>query len=43
MRRRRGRAWGWRLSGRLAQLYEGTITLEDSPLGGLRAKLRLPG
>jgi len=26
----------------LAQLYEGTITLEDSPIGGLRASLRLP-
>jgi signal transduction histidine kinase len=26
----------------LAQLYEGTITLSDSPLGGLRASLRLP-
>jgi signal transduction histidine kinase len=27
----------------LAELYEGTITLEDSPLGGLRGCLRLPG
>jgi signal transduction histidine kinase len=26
----------------LAQLYEGTITLGDSPMGGLRASLRLP-
>ena len=26
----------------LAQLYEGTITLDDSPMGGLRAVLRLP-
>jgi len=26
----------------LAQLYEGTITLDASPLGGLRALLRLP-
>jgi signal transduction histidine kinase len=26
----------------LAQLYEGTITLDDSPMGGLRASLRLP-
>jgi signal transduction histidine kinase len=26
----------------LAQLYEGTIKLEDSPIGGLRASLRLP-
>jgi signal transduction histidine kinase len=26
----------------LAQLYEGTITLDDSPTGGLRASLRLP-
>jgi signal transduction histidine kinase len=26
----------------LVQLYEGTITLDDSPMGGLRASLRLP-
>jgi signal transduction histidine kinase len=26
----------------LANLYEGTIWLEDSPMGGLRARLRLP-
>jgi len=26
----------------LAELYEGTITLESSPLAGLRARLRLP-
>ncbi|HEX7288936.1 MAG TPA: ATP-binding protein [Candidatus Angelobacter sp.] len=26
----------------LAELYAGTIALEDSPLGGLRARLRLP-
>jgi signal transduction histidine kinase len=26
----------------LAEVYEGTISLEDSPLGGLRARLRLP-
>ena len=26
----------------LAQLYEGEITLDDSPIGGLRASLRLP-
>jgi signal transduction histidine kinase len=26
----------------LAELYGGTITLESSPLGGLRARLRLP-
>jgi signal transduction histidine kinase len=26
----------------LAELYHGTISLEDSPLGGLRARLRLP-
>jgi len=26
----------------LAELYKGTISLEDSPLGGLRARLRLP-
>ena len=27
----------------LAELYGGTISLEASPLGGLRARLRLPG
>jgi signal transduction histidine kinase len=26
----------------LAELYQGTISLEDSPIGGLRARLRLP-
>lgn len=26
----------------LAELYQGTIALEDSPMGGLRAQLRLP-
>jgi signal transduction histidine kinase len=26
----------------LAHLYGGTLLLEDSPLGGLRATLRLP-
>lgn len=26
----------------LAELYQGTISLEDSPMGGLRARLRLP-
>lgn len=26
----------------LAELYEGTIALGDSPMGGLRARLRLP-
>jgi signal transduction histidine kinase len=26
----------------LAELYQGTIALEDSPMGGLRARLRLP-
>jgi len=26
----------------LAELYEGTISLEDSPMSGLRARLRLP-
>jgi signal transduction histidine kinase len=26
----------------LAELYKGSITLEGSPLGGLRARLRLP-
>lgn len=27
----------------LAELYSGSITLEESPFGGLRARLRLPG
>ena len=27
----------------LAELYDGELTLEDSPLGGLRARLELPG
>jgi signal transduction histidine kinase len=26
----------------LAELYQGTFSLEDSPMGGLRARLRLP-
>jgi signal transduction histidine kinase len=26
----------------IAELYGGSITLEDSPLGGLRARLTLP-
>jgi signal transduction histidine kinase len=26
----------------LVELYEGTFSLEDSPMGGLRARLRLP-
>jgi signal transduction histidine kinase len=26
----------------LAELYQGTIALEDSPMGGLRSRLRLP-
>jgi len=26
----------------LAELYGGSISLEDSPMGGLRARLRLP-
>jgi signal transduction histidine kinase len=38
-----GSGLGLAIVGELALLYEGTITLEDSPLGGLRAKLRLPG
>jgi signal transduction histidine kinase len=37
-----GSGLGLAIVGELAQLYEGTIALEDSPLGGLRAKLRLP-
>ena len=27
----------------LAGIYGGSLALEDSPLGGLRARLRLPG
>ncbi len=38
-----GSGLGLAIVGDLAQLYEGTITLEDSPLGGLRARLQLPG
>jgi signal transduction histidine kinase len=38
-----GSGLGLAIVGELAQLYEGTIALEDSPMGGLRAKLRLPG
>ena len=38
-----GSGLGLAIVGELAQLYEGTIGLEDSPLGGLRARLRLPG
>ena len=36
--------WGLGLAivGDIAQLYGGSIVLEDSPLGGLRARLRLP-
>jgi signal transduction histidine kinase len=26
----------------LAELYGGTISLQDSPMGGLRARLQLP-
>jgi signal transduction histidine kinase len=38
-----GSGLGLAIVGELAQLYEGTIVLEGSPLGGLRARLRLPG
>ncbi len=38
-----GSGLGLAIVGDLAQLYEGTIALEDSPLGGLRTRLRLPG
>ena len=38
-----GSGLGLAIVGDLAQLYEGTIALEDSPLGGLRARLRLRG
>ena len=38
-----GSGLGLALVRELALLYEGTIGLEDSPMGGLRAKLRLPG
>jgi signal transduction histidine kinase len=27
----------------IAELYRGNLRLEDSPLGGLRARLELPG
>jgi signal transduction histidine kinase len=37
-----GSGLGLAIVGELAQLYGGTIALEDSPLGGLRARLRLP-
>jgi len=38
-----GSGLGLAIVGDLAQLYEGTISLEDSPMDGLRAKLWLPG
>lgn len=38
-----GSGLGLAIVGELAQLYKGTITLQDSPLGGLRARLGLPG
>jgi hypothetical protein len=37
-----GSGLGLAIVGELMQLYGGTIALEDSPLGGLRARLRLP-
>lgn len=37
-----GSGLGLAIVGDLAQLYAGSICLEDSPLGGLRASLRLP-
>ncbi len=38
-----GSGFGLAIVRDLAELYGGSITLEASPLGGLRARLRLPG
>jgi signal transduction histidine kinase len=38
-----GSGLGLSIVGDLAALYRGTLTLDRSPLGGLRAKLELPG
>jgi signal transduction histidine kinase len=37
-----GSGLGLAIARDLVELYQGTIALEDSPLGGLRARLRLP-
>jgi signal transduction histidine kinase len=37
-----GSGFGLAIVSDLAELYGGTISLEDSPLGGLRARLQLP-
>ncbi len=37
-----GSGFGLAIVGDLAELYGGSITLSDSPLGGLRARLQLP-
>lgn len=37
-----GSGLGLAIVGDLAELYGGSIALEDSPMGGLRARLRLP-
>jgi signal transduction histidine kinase len=39
----RGSGLGLDIVGELTELYRGSLTLEDSPLGGLRAELNLPG
>ena len=37
-----GSGLGLAIVGDLVELYQGTFSLEDSPMGGLRARLRLP-
>jgi signal transduction histidine kinase len=37
-----GSGFGLAIVRDLAELYGGSITLDDSPAGGLRARLRLP-
>lgn len=38
-----GSGFGLAIVRDLAELYGGTIVLEESPLGGLRGTVRLPG
>lgn len=38
----RGSGLGLAIVGDLAELYDGSATLETSPLGGTRARLQLP-